>query len=252
MSDEGYVEDDDLYDKYEAQRGGDFAPVVSWKKSDKGDGFTGVLLPARPVERPDKGYEVRREYKQANKVQGTEAGYTVWPPRNNAEGIKRPVVEAEFAKRWPNEDLTKARKVSQNHFTFETGLTDASLLSGQFKDRCAEQDPPVDPKAETRRRVIEQGESLTKQIDVALKKVGGKPVPGQTWKITLADKVPNEHGGETNVFQVEITRPTDETRTVVQAYIEKAKIAAAQAEDEKDPDDKYASTATTSEEPPPF
>lgn len=231
---------DDLYDKYEAQRGGDFAPVVSWKKSDTGDGFTGILLPARPVERPDKGYEVRREYKQANPKEGQEAGFTVWPPRNNQEKIKRPVVESEFVTRWPDEDLSEARKVSQNHFTFETGLADGSLLSNQFKDRCAEQDPPVDPKAETRRRIIEQGESLTKGIEAALKKVGGKPLPGQIWTITLASKTPNEYGGETNGFTVAIERPTEATRQVVKEYVEAAKLAAAQAEDEGDPNDKYA------------
>lgn len=245
-----YDNEDELFDKYEAQSGGgNVAPVISWKKSDRGDSFTGVLLPARPVDRPDKGYETRREYKQANPKENQAAGFTVWPPKNNTEGIKRPVVESEFVTRWPNEDLSKARKVEQYHYTFEAGLTDGSLLSGPYKDRCAEMDPPKDVTKETRRRIIEQGKSLTEEIAKALKPLGGKPVPGQTWKVTLSSKTPNEYGGETNGFTVSITPPTAETRATVAAYVEREKLAAAQAADAENEDDKYAG-ATSQEEPP--
>jgi hypothetical protein len=246
--------DDDLYDKYEAQPGNaNVAPVVSWKKADPGDGFSGILLPALPVDRPDKGYEVRREYKQENKEKGTPAGYTVWPPRGNKEKIKTPVVEAVFAELWPDLDISDpkvVRRVAQNHFTFETGLQDASFLSGRFKERCAEQDPPKDPTKETRRRVIEQGKSLTEQIDKALKRVGGKPLIGQTWHFKLVARTPNDMGGETSSYSVDILAPTAETKAVVTAYIEAEKIKAAEAADADDPDDKYAGIAKT--EDPPF
>jgi hypothetical protein len=235
---------------------GDLAPVVSWKKSDPGDSFTGILLPADPVKRPDKGYAIRREYKQANPKEGQEAGYTVWPPKNNPEKIKRPVVESEYVTRWPNEDLAKARKVSQVHFTFETGLTDGSLISAKAKERMVDSDPPKDPNAETRRRVIEQGEDLTNKIAAALKPLGGKPMPGQTWTIGIASRQANDYGGETTIYSVDIKAPTEETRAVVVSYVEAA-VAKANAEaDAADSSDPYGGhpdqAATSQQEPPPF
>jgi hypothetical protein len=251
--------EEELFDKYEAQSNTSAAPVVSWKKSDKGDGFTGILLPADPLKRPDKGYAVRREYKQANPKENQLAGYTVWPPKNNVEDISRPVVESEFRKRWPEEDLSKARKVGQYHYTFETGLTDGSLLSGPFRERMAEMDPPVDLATITQRRIIEQGKSLTEEIEAALKTVGKKPVPGQTWAVSIDRKVPNEYGGETTIYKVSITPPTSETRAVVAAYVEAAKVKAAEeaaaigeAEDAA-AGEKYAGAESDAAEgPPPF
>lgn len=251
MSDE---DEEGLYDPYEARPVGDLAPVVSWKKSDVGDGFTGVLLPAKPVERPDKAYALRQEYKQADKKEGREAGYAVWPPKNNTEGIKRPVSEADYAKNWPDLDVSKARKVSQVHFTFETGLTDGSLISSKTKERMEDSDPPKDPKAETRRRIIEQGADLPKKIAAALKSLGGKPQVGQTWYIGIAAKEANEYDGETTIYKVDIKAPTEESRKVVVAYVESA-VAKANAEaDAKDPDDPYVGGAapTGNQEPPPF
>lgn len=234
-------EDEDLYDPYEQRAMGDLAPVVSWKKSDPGDYFTGVLLPADPVKRPDKGYALKREYKQANPKEGQQAGYTVWPPKNNVEQIKRPVVESEFVTRWPNEDLSKARKVSQVHLTFETGLTDGSLISSQAKERMVENDKQ--PNEETRRRLIEQGEDLTQKIAAALKPVGGKPLPGQTWRVAIKSRVPNDYGGETTIYDVQIAPPTEQTRAVVVAYVEAA-VAKANAEaDASDPADPYVGGA---------
>jgi hypothetical protein len=249
-------DDEPEYDKYEAQRNTNVAPVVSWKKSDAGDGFTGILLPADPIKRPDKGYAIRREYKAANPKEDQAAGYTVWPPKNNVEKINRPVVESEFVTRWPNEDLSEARKVWQYHYTLETGLTDGSLLSGPFRERMKDMDPPVDLATVTQRRIIEQGKSLTEEIEAALKPVGRKPVPGQTWAVSIDKKVPNEYGGETSIYKVVISPPTAETRAVVTAFIEAAKVkaaeeaaAAGEAEDAA-AGEKFAGAGT--EGPPPF
>lgn len=250
MSDEY---EDDLYDPYENRGSGNAAPVVSWKFAQKGDKFTGILLPPKPLTLPGKGHEVRREYKQANAKENQAAGYTVWPPKNNADKINRPVVESEFATRWPNEDLDKARKVSQVHFTFETNLKDGTLLSNKFKERCEEADPKVDPKTITKRRVIEQGKDLTEKIAAALKKVGGKPLPGQTWTVGIENRVDNDYGGETTIYFVDIKPPTDETRAVVQAYVDAARAEADEAESVA-AGDKYAGPAedAPSQEEPPF
>jgi len=250
-------DDEPEYDKYEASINTNVAPVVSWKKSDAGDGFTGILLPADPLKRPDKGYAIRREYKQANPKENQAAGFTVWPPKNNVEDISRPVVESEFRKRWPEEDLSEARKVWQYHYTLETGLTDGSLLSGPYRERMKEMDPPVDLATITQRRIIEQGKSLTDEIAAALKPVGRKPVPGQTWSVSIEKKVPNEYGGETSIYKVVITAPTAETRAVVAAYVEAAKAkaaeeaaAAGEAEDAAN-GEKFANVGGD-EGPPPF
>ncbi len=250
--------DDDLYDPYENRSSGDLAPVVSWKGAPDGAGFTGILLPPKPLDRPDKGYETRREYKQENKQAGTPAGYTVWPPKNNKQKIVRPVTEEQFQEMWPelwpdgsDDSIKPPRKVSQVHLTFETGLTDGEFISRKTLERMKEDEK--DPASETRRRIIEQGRSLTEEIAAALKKVGGKPVPGQTWDVRLKTRVPNEYDGETRIHTVSISAPTAETRAAVAEYVERAKLAVAQAEDEKDPSDKYASVTTiTPQEDPPF
>lgn len=255
MSEQDY-DQGNLRDKYDQQPRGDFAPVVSWKKSDVGDSVLGILLPDDPIKRPDRGYGVRPEYKQANPKEGQEAGYTYWPPKNNPEKINRPVVESEFVTRWPNVDISKARQVEQYHYTLQTNLMDGTLLSSKYKERCAEAEPPKDPNVETRRRIIEQGESLTKAVAGALKKVGGKPIPGQTWKITLSGKTPNDYGGDTNSFTVEITAPTAETREIVKAYVAAKQQEANEAKDAENENDRYAqplvSVGASSEEPPPF
>jgi hypothetical protein len=248
--------DEDLYDPYEARAAGNLAPVVSWKKSDVGDGFSGILLPGDPLKRPDKAYILRREYKQENKKENQAAGYTVWPPKNNSDNIKRPVVESEFVTRWPGEDLAEARKVSQVHFTFETGLVDGSLISRATTERMKENDK--DPAKETRRRIIEQGKDLTEKIAAALKPLGGKPLPGQTWAFKIADRQSNEYGGETTIYEVKISAPTEETRKVVADYVAAAQQAANDAADAADTSDPYAGGAKkddakpVAEGPPPF
>jgi hypothetical protein len=255
MSEHDDVEEE-LYDRYEAASTGNLAPVVSWKKADIGDSFTGILLPADPLKRPDKGYAVRREYKQANKKEGQEAGYTVWPPKNNVDKIFRPVVESEFASRWPTEDLSKARKVGQYHYTFETGLHDGSLLSGPYRERLKDMDPPVDPATVTGRRIIEQGKDLTEKIEAALKPVGRKPMPGQIWTVAIENRVGNDYGGETTIYKVTIQAPTQDSRAVVAAHIQAAKDADAAAGEAEDAaaGEKFAgvSTAGSTEGPPPF
>ena len=68
--------DDDAYDKYADNSSGDFAPVVSWKGIQDGDGFTGVLLPVDPLGDPTRGHEPRREFKQPNDQTNDPGGFT--------------------------------------------------------------------------------------------------------------------------------------------------------------------------------
>lgn len=237
--------DDDLYDPYENQGSGDYAPVVSWKFARPGDSFTGVLVPPNPLDRPDKGYEVRREYKQPDVKAGESGGFTVWPPKNNREKMIRPVTEAKFAELWPEEDLSEARKVSQVHDTFITTLTDGSFISERTVARMVENEK--DPKNEVRRRLIEQGKDLGEKIQAALKKVGGKPTPGQIWTVGIEKRVPNEYGGDTTIYMVSIQAPTDESRTVVQKYIDEAKARAGAEQDAKDESDPYVGPSAAKE-----
>jgi hypothetical protein len=246
--------DDEEYDKYENKASGDHAPVVSWKGAPDGATITGIVLPPKPLDRPDKGYENRREYKQENKQAGTPAGYTVWPPKNNKQKMIRPVTEEQFQELWPDlwpsadNDVRPPRKVWQVHITLQTGLTNGEFISRKTLERMKDAD--VDPATETRRRIIEQGKSLTDEIAAALKKVGGKPIPGQIWEVRLKTRVPNEFDGETRIHEVKVSPPTAETRAVVAEYVAKAKAAADAEADAKDPDDKYGAPAASQEEPP--
>jgi len=238
--------DDDAYDKYADNSSGDFAPVVSWKGIQDGDGFTGVLLPVDPLGDPTKGHEPRREYKQPNEKENEPGGFTRWPPKNNKQKITQPVSEAKFAELWPDLDVNEARKVWQPHFTFETGITDGKFISKKTKNRMVEAEQ--DPNAETRRRLIEQGKDLITKIEAALAKVGRKPQVGQTWRVGISERVENKYGGETTIYTVDIKAPTDESRAVVAKYIADAKAKAAENAPVAE-GDKYA-TVGSAEEPP--
>jgi hypothetical protein len=238
--------DDDAYDKYADNSSGDHAPVVSWKGIADGDGFTGVLLPVDPLGDLTKGHEPRREFKQPNENTNDPGGFTRWPPKNNKQKINTPVSEAKFEELWPDEDLEKARKVWQPHFTFQTTITDGKFISKKTKTRMTEAEQ--DPGSETRRRLIEQGKDLTAKIEAALAKVGRKPQVGQTWRVAIKERVENKHGGETTIFSVDIKAPDAESKAVVEKYVADAK-AKAFADAPANPDDKYSGGQ---QEDPPF
>lgn len=223
---------DDLYDPYEdAGSGSGGAPVISWKYSRPGDAFTGVVIPPLPLERPEKGYKMGREYQNGTDSDPDDKGFLVWPPKNNREKIKRPVTEGRFAELWPDEEMPTGRgRVSRVEVTFATDYAAGEFFSDTMKDRY--EDDEKDPKDEKHRRVVVSSADLRAKVDEALKAYGGKPQPGQRWTVTLSKREPNVgRQGTTSRYTVSIQEPTAETKAIVQAHIDAAKASANAAAD---------------------
>lgn len=251
MSDNDY--DDDLYDPYaDGNSGAGGAPVISWKYARPGEIFTGVVLPPEPVERPDKGYKMGREYQAGTDADPDDKGFMVWPPKNNSLKQKRPVTEMKFRELWPDEPIPTGRgKVSRVNVTLQTKYVAGEFLSDNAKARMTEDE--VDPASETLRRVIISGGDLTPKIDAALKPLGGKPEPGQAWTIRLASREPNVgRQGSTSRYDVTILGPTDETRKLVADYVVAKQAEANAAADAADESDPYTSAEAASGGTPPF
>lgn len=232
---------DELYDPYENEGSGSSggAPIASWKFSRPGDKFTGVVVPPEPLTAPGKGYKMIPEWFEDENDEKNK-GFLVWPVRNNAQKIIRPVTERKFAELWP-EDKDEMRRVSRVAVSFMTNYTSSEFLSDSATKRYREDGK--DPNAELGRRIIREGPDLPKKFEDALKVAGAKaPTVGQRWTIELVEREENKNGkGQTKRYKITIEPPTAESKAIVQAYIEKAQSGTADAE---------YSAATGGEEPP--
>jgi hypothetical protein len=256
--------DDDLYDPYAEGGGPAGAPVVSWKYSRVGDSFTAIVVPPKPLKRPDKGYRMSREYQQGTDTDPDDKGFMVWPPKNNPEKIKRPVTDKKFAELWPDLEVPNLPGpnpkgvVSRTDITFATAFGAGEFISDNAKLRM--QDDETDLATVTDRRVILSSQDLREKANAELKRIraaDGAPQVGQTWTITIAAREPNKgKPGTTTRYEVHIDPPTDETKAVVQAYVDSARAAAGADEDSQDESDPYVGPAAVKAEaeqkPPPF
>jgi hypothetical protein len=217
--------EDDLYDPYE-NSGPAGPPALSWKKADKGDEFTGIVIPPDVFE-PSKGYVARQDISNSG-------DRMVWPPKAPGYAAKapdpakpkRPITEEQYAEIALALGVdTPPRKVSVAHIWFLTDYSKFEYVSGRAKDKMAEQEITIDAGL---RRIIESGAELPKAIKDALAKVGGKPLPGQIWTVKLMGRTANEYGGETSNFVggVTILKPTPESLAKVEAYVASKKAGA--------------------------
>jgi hypothetical protein len=246
-----YNDEDDLYDPFEGGAGGNYRPpVVSWKYARSGAVFEGIVIPPN-LDRIDKGYVMGRDFKQkgSDESDPDDEGPTVWPPKPNVQGIKRPVTERKYVQLWgepsrDDRDRPEWQKVSQTNVWFLTEYTDGEMISDSASRKMIDREK--DPKAEALRRVITDSSSILKAASLAaLKAVGAKsPTPGQKWRVILTGRTENVgKPGTTSQFEVTITAPTTETKAVVAAYVEKAKAEAGAKADAADPDDPWATGA---------
>lgn len=259
MSDENGYDEDEYYDPYAAQGGSAGAPVISWNYSRPGDKFVGVVVPPEPVKRPDKGYKMVGEYQQGTDTDPDDKGWMVWRPKNDLKGSKRPVTEQKFAEMWPDLPIPKgAGRVSRTSITMATTYSGGEFVSDNAKLRL--QDDEVELSGVTERRVILSSQNLREAANKELRRIratDGAPQVGQTWTVTLVDRVPNVgKPGKTSHYEVHIDPPTDETRAQVQAYVDNARAEAGDAEDRQDGADPYkgpeAVKADAEQKPPPF
>jgi hypothetical protein len=234
------VSDDEGYDPYDESNnsGGGGAPVVSWALARIGNKVTGIVLPP-DVENPSKGYKLGREYQDGTDDDPSDKGFLVWPPRNNTQGIKRPVTEARFVKTWPDEPKPSGRAfVTRVEITLQTEFTDGEFLSDSFVKRAKENGQ--EPNEITTRRILRSGPDLPEKFDEALKAAGERaPGVGQRWTVELIDREDNKKGkGKTRRHKVTVEPATPETMKIVDAYVAAQKAATpAKAE----PGDPYGS-----------
>jgi hypothetical protein len=249
--------DDDLQDPYERSSGGGGAPVVSWKfVKAGGDKFVGVVLPpvvTGPKANTTKGYEMRRDWQAGTDTDPDDKGFLVWPPRDNTEGIKRPVTERKHKQLWPDIDISArdsqgrriVRQVSRTNVTFHTAFTGAEFISESTEARMKERD--MDPTLETQRRIILNSRDLEDKLNAAFKAIKtDRPQPGQVWTIGIQERKPNVgRQGSTTVYTVDVKAPTPETMKIVQAHVEAEQAKANDAADVADPGDPWATPVSS-------
>lgn len=250
MSDQ-YNDDGDLYDPY-ATRGPSGPPVVSWKRADVGDAFTGIVLPSDPFTK-DQGYSLKQSY-GAVPWDKEDRGYLFWPPKEAAftrpdgQRYRGPVTRTAWEKFAQREGLETGglRKKSEAHIVFLTEYRKNEFCSGPVRDQRKEEDVTDDGL----RRVIDDHQDMSPKIKDALQALRSRgPQPGQIWTIKLAKRVPNEHGGESNTFMVDILPATPDSMAKVTAWCEAA-VKAKETADLASSDPYATAPAGRSEEPP--
>lgn len=198
------VPEGELQDFFGGEGGG--APAITFVEKPKGTKVTGVVMPVDPFS-PEKGYRTT--------AQRNTKGEVLYWPLKPGETTKRPRPQAE---------ITLATEYREREF-----MSDAAVK------RAVEAEQVDDGL----RRLMAKGETLTKGLKEALRRSGRNPnlgpEPGSTIAVTIADRTPNDHGGKTNIFEVEYTPPTDATRAMVQAYIAKAMETPAGGQEDEPP-----------------
>jgi hypothetical protein len=237
----------ELRDDWDDSEGGAAGPeAVSWKYSDPGDVFTGIILPPAPIAAPKKGYEVKqRRGKGRDKTAGAPQGLLVWPPQSDPN--RGPMTEAEFARAHGDAALKEAQGVPMKVLTVLTNFRAKEFFSGKAKERANENPEFVDDGL---RRYFIDGPDIPTKFNEALKALGQRAtLPGMQFSVRLDKREPNKGGneGETNRFSVKIEMPTPETLAVVDRYVAEAKAAAPAASLGDDP---WATPATPKSEDP--
>jgi hypothetical protein len=188
-------------DPYEVRIG---IPTASWKYARVGDGFRGILLPQK-----DRAYLLSQQHN----IQGEPLWW------NTPSGGKEPRVQQDML------------------FGFVTNLKtgkpigDDEFISNKAVERFANAKTSGDPDAldliervnkfGLRRQII-KGESLEKGMKAAIAllaaTLGPKPILAAYVSFKLIKLEPNEHQGETKIFEIKYEAPDDASRAGVAEY----------------------------------
>lgn len=239
--------DEELYDPWANDRktvvDSTTAPVISWANVKIGTVFAGLVIPG-DLDRPDKGYKMRRDYQSSPTEIDPYKGPKVWPPNDNDQGVKRAVTEAFYRRTW-GPLPTDVGKVSQTHVTLLTEYAAGEFMSDEMIKRIQDADGDPD-NVGLRRVIVESSASLKTAILAALDGIGSPPAAGQYWRVKLVDRKPNDKKGKTNIFDVKIEAPTEDRLAQAKARFDLMVIEAAKKADVADKSDPWANT----DEPP--
>lgn len=220
-------------DPYEIRIG---IPVASWKYARVGEGIRGVCLPQKHNDGSERAYLLSQQVS----IQGEPLWW------NRPDGIQKARVQQGFllgdvvniktGQPITLEDFISSKATERFDSAKQSG-DDAALALiekvGNFRLR----------------RQIVKGESMEKGFRAAAQSIAGqvgpKPVVGIVVSIKLVKLDPNEHGGETKIYEVKFDAPTDESR----AFVERYRSSLPQ---EGDPYPGADSTAEAHDEDPPF
>ena len=196
---------DQFLDPYEGRIG---VPTVSWKYARVKDGIQGIILPQKNGDS-----EVAYRLAQQSNIQGD----LLW--WNRPDGTKYPRVQQDFLLG----DLRNAngQPIGDRDFISNKALERFESAAGTGETSAIELIKQVN-EFRLRRQIV-KGESLEKGFKAAVASVSQqtgspRPVIGITVKITLEKLEANDHGGETKIYLVTFTAPTDETRQFVERY----------------------------------
>lgn len=206
--------------------GGGGAPSVSWLDVPVKTKLVGVVVPPN-VDEPTKGYD----YVQRTDIQTGAPLY--W---NSNRSAKDRITDQTHTDGKPN------RPVSDPVLTLVTELRDSEFISDRRKEQMAENEQTDDGM----RTWYAAGATGQKALKDALAKVKRQaPEVGMTVTVWIEKKTPNDYGGRTNHFEVEVALPNEKTKAVVAKYIEEHAQAA-----EVDSDDPFNANADITGEPP--
>jgi hypothetical protein len=194
------VDQTEFRDPYEVRIG---IPTASWKYARRGEGYRGILLP-----QDGRAYVLSQ--------QSDIAGNLLW---------------------WSTPTGQVPRVQQDMLFGFTTDLKGNALgpndfISNKATERFDTARTSGDPEAVALiervnkfglRRQIIKGESLEKGMRVAVASqaatLGPKPVVAAIVTFTLAKLEPNDHGGETKIYEIKYEAPTDASKAKVQEYL---------------------------------
>lgn len=190
-------------DPYEVRIG---IPTVSWKYARVGHGIRGIILPQ------DDGSAYRLS--QQVSIQGDPLWWT------RQDGGKDPRVQQDFLLGFV-QDVKTGQPVGDEEW-LSTKATERFTNAKKSGDPDALALIELVSKFKLRRQII-KGESLEKGMLTATRalaaELGPKPVIAAGIELVLTELKPNEHQGETKIFTVKYTAPTDATRALVQEYL---------------------------------
>lgn len=191
---------------------GSGAPAVSWAEARAKEGFRGVVCPSQGD--PDKGHET---------IQGSEKDTGLPQYWNPDKSSKQKKITDPSTNGVPN------KPVKQAVIILQTPLTNWEFTSASFRAKAEEDKDRADDGV---RKLYIGGGPLATELNKALKANGIQAPPiGASFAMEVTRRVPNDYGSTTPEIKFSYLPPSPESKKIVDAYIERTKVAATEGSD---------------------
>lgn len=190
-----------MFDDFFAPTGGG-APAISFAQARAKEGFKAVILP-KSLEEATIGHDT---------VQSTDndtGAALFWNPIKNAS--QKRITESHT-------DGVKNRPVTQAVMKVQTQLKDWEFTSAIFQGKVAEDKERTD---DGQRRLYIGGGDIQTKLGKAMQAAGVRaPEVGATISVTVTGRIPNNYGSTSPVVEVTYSKPTAETKKIVDKHLD--------------------------------